>query len=168
MADFNAIFKKVLDASSDAMSKAADVAGKAANAAGKAIVKAADASSKAVTRAATTAVDTTRFKMDEMAIQRRRNDVLTELGTKLYDLSQSGTVLPEEAADIVARLQTIDIELETLRTEHNARTLEIAQQAAAEKAARAGVTVSDTEPVAEPTEDVSDNEEPVIDVQDAE
>ena len=114
MADFGKILKATLDTSVQAARKAVAVTGKA-------IGKAATASGKAISHAATTTMDMTRFKMDEMGTIRRRNEVIAELGAKMYELFLAGTDLPAEAAEIAAKVQAVDAELENLRSEFKAR-----------------------------------------------
>lgn len=160
MADFSTTFKKALDTSVQAVSKAAAVTGKA-------IGKAATASGKAIGRAATTTLDNARFKMDELGTIRRRNEVLAELGAKVYEMYLAGTELPAEAAEIAARAQVIDCELEVLRSEHKARKEATAQQdaeqpeATQQDAQEAPVLVVEEE--AEPTDD-QDEPVPTINV----
>ena len=127
MADFSKTFKKALETSAEAVSKAAAVTGKA-------ISKAANASGKAISHAATTTLDNARFKMDELGTIRRRNEVIAELGAKMYELFLAGVELPADAAAIAAKVQAVDCELDVLRSEHNARKQEAAQKRAAEKA----------------------------------
>ena len=117
MADFSKTFKKALETSAEAVSKAAAVTGKA-------ISKAANASGKAISHAATTTLDNARFKMDELGTIRRRNEVIAELGAKMYELFLAGVELPADAAAIAAKVQVVDCELDVLRSEHNARKQE--------------------------------------------
>lgn len=130
MADLATMFKKALDTSAKAITKAAKVTGKA-------IGTAAEESGKAISRVASNTVTDTRFKVNEMSIMRKRSEVLAELGAKVYELALAGAVMPEEAAAIIAKVQEVDAELDALRSEHNAQKAEAAQLVANEKAARA-------------------------------
>ncbi len=102
-----------------------------------AIGKAANVTAKAIKKAASNTANATKYKMNEMTSTRQRNDLIAELGEKVYELAKGGAVLPAEAAELIAQIKHIDCELATLHTEREAYKAAAAEQHAAEKAARA-------------------------------
>ncbi len=92
---------------------------------------------KGAARTACCVAKETKFKANEMSELGKKRELLSELGAKVYDLSQNGLVLPAEAAEIVQQLTALDRNLFSLRANHSAEKAAQAQQRAAEKAARA-------------------------------
>lgn len=128
-------------------------------------------SAKFIGKTANTAVKAGKYKMNELTGVSKRRDLINELGSKVFELSQNGLELPSEAAELVRQILVIDGELETLRADHAAQKAAAAEQHAAEKAARAAEKAAakaaaaiekSTEPVAV---DLPDAEAPTAEIE---
>lgn len=110
---------------------------------------------KAVGRAATSAANTTKFKVDELSILSKRRDLINDLGKRVLEMSRNGIELPEGMADLIQQLDALDSSLDTLRNAHAAQKAEAAEKRAAEKEARAAAkaTVVDPAETAAPVQD---------------
>lgn len=108
MSDFNSKLKDILSSSAKFIGKTADSAAKA-----------------------------TKYKMNELSNLSKRRDLISELGAKVFELSNAGLELPADAAEIVKQIVALDVELNALRADHAAQKAAAAEQHAAEKAARA-------------------------------
>ena len=86
-------------------------------------------SAKFVGHTATTAAETTKFKMNELGNISKRRELVNELGNRVYELARSGVALPSEVEELIKQISFIEDDLATLRAEH-------AAQKAADKAAR--------------------------------
>ncbi len=106
---------------------------------------------KAVGRAATSAANTTKFKVDELSILSKRRDLINDLGKRVLEMSRNGIELPEGMADLIQQLDALDSSLDTLRNAHAAQKAEAAEKRAAEKEARAAAKATVVDP-AEPAE----------------
>lgn len=84
------------------------------------------ASAKFVGKTANVAAKATKFKMDELTALGKRRDLISELGSRVYELSINGIELPEQLSALLNQITVLDENLEALRANH-----------AAEKAARA-------------------------------
>lgn len=107
MADFAATLKNIL-------SKSAKFVGKTANNAAKA----------------------TKYKLDELGNLSKRRELISELGTRIFESRQT-IILPEESTEIIRQIESLDGELAVLRADHAAQKAAEAERHAAEKAARA-------------------------------
>ena len=60
----------------------------------------------------------TRFKLEEMNIVNRRNEILSDFGNKAYALWQKGVHFPKEMEDELEELSLLDEKLNALRVDH--------------------------------------------------
>ncbi len=94
-------------------------------------------SAKFIGRTFNSAARETKYKANEISINNKRRELVTELGKKVLELSSSGLELPPEAADLVAQINKLDSDLNSLKSDHAAQKAAAAEQHAMEKAARA-------------------------------
>lgn len=94
-------------------------------------------SAKFIGRTFNTAASETKYKANELSLNNKRRELVTELGKKVLELSSAGLILPVEAADIVNQIVKLDGDLNSLRNDHAAQKAAAAEQHAVEKAARA-------------------------------
>ena len=72
---------------------------------------------KAVGNTAASIANNTRYKVDEVTIQNRRREVLSDLARKAYALWLKGEQFPEEMNRMLEELQTLDEQLNDMRAE---------------------------------------------------
>ena len=72
---------------------------------------------KAVGNTAASIANNTRYKVDEVTIQNRRREVLSDLAQKAYALWLKGEPFPEEMNKMLAELKTLDEQLNDMRAE---------------------------------------------------
>ncbi len=130
MNDFSSTLKKMLNASGKLISKAAKTGGKA-------IAAAAKVTAKGVSKAANSTANATRYKIDELSHTRQRDELIAQLGTKVYELHKREYILPAEVGEVLAQIDTLEMELATLRSEHQAAKDAAALERNAAKAAKA-------------------------------
>lgn len=99
---------------------------------------------KAVGNTAASIANNTRYKVDEVTIQNRRREVLSDLARKAYALWLKGEAFPEEMNKMLEELKTLDEQLNDMR---------------AEKYASSGKTYCPPEDDAAETEEAEDEEE---------
>lgn len=95
-------------------------------------------SAKFVGKTADSAAKATKFKMNELTTLGKRRDLISDLGAKVYELSQNGLELPADAMILISQIQILDAELETMRADHAAQKAAAKAARAAEKAAAKG------------------------------
>lgn len=94
-------------------------------------------SAKFVGKTAASAAKSTKYKLNELSALSKRRELISDLGAKIYELSQAGIELPSEAQELVKQIAALDGNLDTMRADHAAQKAAAAEQHAAEKAARA-------------------------------
>ena len=72
---------------------------------------------KAVGNTAASIANNTRYKVDEVTIQNRRREVLSDLAQKAYALWLKGEAFPEEMNRMLEELNTLDEQLNDMRAE---------------------------------------------------
>jgi hypothetical protein len=85
---------------------------------------------EAIGNTATNIANNTKQKVDEMNLDNRRREILSDFGLIAYELWQNGMELPKELNDLMVELSQVDEELNTLRAQR------ISKNAAAEEAAQ--------------------------------
>ncbi len=94
-------------------------------------------SARFIGRTFNTAASETKYKANELSLNNKRRELVAELGKKVLELTANGLELPQEAADIVQQINTLESNLNILRNDHAAQKAAAAEQYAMEKAARA-------------------------------
>ncbi len=72
---------------------------------------------KAVGNTAANIANNTRYKVDEVTIQNRRREVLSDLAQKAYALWLKGEAFPDEMNKMLEELKTLDEQLNDMRAE---------------------------------------------------
>lgn len=73
---------------------------------------------QAIGKTATNIASNTKYKLDEMNLQNRRREILSDFSTKAYALWMKGEKLPNELDDMMKELKDLDERLNDLRAEH--------------------------------------------------
>lgn len=80
-------------------------------------------SMEAIGNTASNIASNTRFKVDEMNLQNRRREILSDFGAKAYALWLKGETFPESLTHQLEELQQLDNQLNDLRAERIASNL---------------------------------------------
>lgn len=92
---------------------------------------------KYIGRMFNTAASETKYKANEISIKNKRRELVTELGLKILEIAGNGFELPQDAAEIVSKINKLDNDMNILQNDHAAKKAAAAEQQAMEKAARA-------------------------------
>ena len=104
---------------------------------------------EAVSNTASSIAVNTKQKVNEMTLENRRREILSDFGMMAYDLWQKGETFPEPLANLLRELSTLDEELNALKAQ---RYTNVETEASAEPDESA-VETEDAAPVMEMPEE---------------
>ena len=93
-------------------------------------------SARFIGKTANTAVQATKFKVNEVSAKNKRREMVTALGEKVFALASEGAAVPAELNELIGQIKAVNENIDALRADYAAKKAANAHKYAAEKSAQ--------------------------------